>query len=38
MGARIDPKQENPEYDPSEPVNRGYEVRLHDFHGRPYYW
>ena len=27
-----------PEYDPSQPVNRDYEVRLYDFHGRPKYW
>jgi hypothetical protein len=28
----------HPEYDPSEPVNRAYEERLYDFHGRPKYW
>lgn len=27
-----------PEYDPSQPVNRDYEVRLYDFYGRPRYW
>jgi hypothetical protein len=27
-----------PEYDPAQPVNRDYEVRLYDFHGRPKYW
>ncbi len=28
----------SPEYDPNAPVNREYEVRLYDFHGRPKYW
>lgn len=27
-----------PEYDPTRPINRALEVRLYDFHGRPYYW
>ena len=27
-----------PEYDPSKPVNRRYEVRLYDYYGRPGYW
>lgn len=27
-----------PEYDPSSPVNREYEVRLYDFLGQPKYW
>jgi hypothetical protein len=27
-----------PEYDPSQPVNREYEVRLYDYYGRPHYW
>jgi hypothetical protein len=27
-----------PGYDPNEPVNREYEVRLYDYHGRPRYW
>lgn len=27
-----------PEYDPAEPVNRGYEDRLYDYYGRPKYW
>jgi hypothetical protein len=30
--------KEGPEYDPSMPVNREYEVRLYDFYGRPKYW
>jgi hypothetical protein len=28
----------SPEYDPSEPVNREYELRLYDYYGRPKYW
>jgi len=28
----------SPEYDPAEPVNREYEIRLYDFYGRPAYW
>lgn len=27
-----------PDYDPHAPVNRVYEQRLYDFHGRPAYW
>lgn len=27
-----------PDYDPRAPVNRVYEQRLYDFHGRPVYW
>ena len=30
--------KESPEYDPSQPVNREYEIRLYDFYGRPAYW
>ena len=30
--------KESPEYDPAQPVNRQYEVRLYDFYGRPAYW
>lgn len=30
--------ENSPEYDPSQPVNREYEARLYDFHGRPQYW
>ena len=30
--------KESPEWDPSEAVNREYEVRLYDYHGRPAYW
>ncbi|MGD8627062.1 MAG: PRC-barrel domain-containing protein [Anaerolineae bacterium] len=28
----------SPEYDPTMPVNREYEVRLYDYYGRPQYW
>jgi hypothetical protein len=28
----------SPEYDPSAPVNREYEVQLYDYYGRPKYW
>jgi hypothetical protein len=27
-----------PEFDPSKPINRDYEVKLYDFYGRPKYW
>lgn len=30
--------KKSPEYDPSQPVNREYEIRLYDFYGRPAYW
>ena len=30
--------QKSPVYDPAAPVNREYEVRLHDYYGRPEYW
>jgi len=29
---------EGPQYDPHQPINREYETRLYDFHGRPFYW
>lgn len=28
----------SPEFDPSAPVNRDYEIRLYDYYGRPKYW
>lgn len=28
----------SPEFDPSKPVNRNYEVQLYDYYGRPRYW
>jgi len=30
--------KEAPGYNPSQPVNRDYEGRLHDYYGRPAYW
>ena len=30
--------ENGPEFDPSAPVNREYEIRLYDFYGRPQYW
>lgn len=39
---QIDLKRETikacPEFDPSAPINREYEIRLYDFYGRPKYW
>jgi hypothetical protein len=28
----------SPEFDQSQPVDRQYEIELHDYYGRPYYW
>ncbi len=28
----------SPPFDPSEPVNRQYEIHLYDYYGRPKYW
>lgn len=30
--------KESPRYDPATPINRGYEQRLYDYYGRPFYW
>lgn len=30
--------ENSPEFDPSMPVNREYEMRLYDYYGRPRYW
>lgn len=30
--------KDSPEYDPSAPINREYEVTLYDYYGRPKYW
>lgn len=30
--------KESPEFDPTKPINREYEVRLYDYYGRPKYW
>lgn len=43
-GARVDIDltrdtiRNSPEFDPSRPVERDYEARLHDHYGRPAYW
>ncbi len=28
----------SPEFDPNQPINREYEVKLYDYYGRPKYW
>jgi hypothetical protein len=28
----------SPEYDPTAPINRGYERTLYNYYGRPVYW
>jgi hypothetical protein len=33
-----DSVKDSPEYDPSKPVNRSYELQLYDYYGRPTYW
>jgi hypothetical protein len=38
VGLSIQEVKESPEYDPAQPVNREYEIRLYDFYGRPAYW
>lgn len=30
--------KDSPEFDPSAPINREYEIRLYDYYGRPKYW
>lgn len=30
--------KKSPEFNPSAPVNREYEIRLYDYYGRPKYW
>jgi hypothetical protein len=34
----VDGVKNSPEYDPTEPINREYEARFYDYHGRPRYW
>jgi len=34
---KTDEVKNSPEYDPSEPVNQKYELRLYDYYGRPIY-
>ncbi len=31
----VDQIRNSPKYDPAAPINRDYEARLYDFHGRP---
>lgn len=38
VGLPKDSIKNSPEYDPSTPVNREYEIRLYDYYGRPKYW
>ncbi len=30
--------EKSPEYDPNQPINREYEVRMYDFYGKPHDW
>jgi hypothetical protein len=30
--------KDSPEFDPSQPVNRQYEIELYDYYGRSHYW
>jgi hypothetical protein len=30
--------EKSPAYDHTAPVNRGYELQLYDYYGRPKYW
>jgi hypothetical protein len=38
MDLTVDQIKQGSKYDPSEPINRTYDVRLYDFYGRPKYW
>lgn len=38
VGVTREQIKKSPEYDPSGPVERDYETRLHDHYGRPSYW
>jgi hypothetical protein len=38
MDLTSDQVKDSPEFDPSLPVNRGYEKVLYDYYGRPRYW
>lgn len=38
VGVTREQIKKSPEYDPSGPVERDYETRLHDYYGRPSYW
>lgn len=37
-GLSRDEIKNSPPYDPNQPVNRQYEIRLYDYYGRPRYW
>jgi hypothetical protein len=38
VGLSTEMVKDSPEFDPSAPVNREYELRLYDYYGRPKYW
>jgi len=38
VGLTRDQIKDSPRFDPSTPINREYEVLLHDYYGRPKYW
>jgi len=38
VGLSREAVKNSPEFDPSESVNREYEIRLYDYYGRPKYW
>jgi hypothetical protein len=38
VGLSRETVKDSPEFDPSVPVNREYEIRLYDYYGRPKYW
>jgi hypothetical protein len=38
VGVTQEQIKKSPEYDPSNPIERDYETRLHDYYGRPSYW
>jgi hypothetical protein len=38
VGLSRETVKNSPEFDPSDPVNREYELRLYDYYGRPKYW
>ena len=38
VGVTQEQIKKSPEYDPSSPIERDYETRLHDYYGQPSYW
>jgi hypothetical protein len=38
VGVTQEQIKKSPEYDPSHPIERDYETRLHDYYGQPNYW